>query len=108
VFSLVFLLPSSVTSAQTVVPAHPPIPDANGVYEVAASDLKKLDSSPEPEFPRELSVYELTDRVAIAVTVSPEGRVKKAKAISGKNDALRPMLSRAMSPSLPLMLEPDH
>lgn len=41
------------------------------------------------ELPRELSAYELTDRVAVTVTISPEGSVKKVKAISGKISALR-------------------
>lgn len=88
VCSLVLLLPS-VTFAQTVSLAQPPTRGKDGVYEVAASDIKKLDSSPEVEFPRELSTYELADSVAIAVTVSPEGRVKKAKAVSGTIYALK-------------------
>ena len=41
------------------------------------------------EFPRELSAYEVTDTVAIEVTVSPEGRVRKAKAVSGKIAVLK-------------------
>ncbi|MGC2742527.1 MAG: energy transducer TonB [Candidatus Angelobacter sp.] len=51
---------------------------------VPASNLKKLDSSAAVEFPPELSVYEVTDTVTIEATVSPEGRVKKVKAVSGK------------------------
>lgn len=85
---LVLLLPRSVSFAQAVTPAHPPTLGADGVYEVAAADLK-LDSSPKVEFPLELSAYELTDSVVIAVTVSPEGRVKKAKAVSGQIHALK-------------------
>jgi TonB family protein len=75
--------------AQTASLAHPPKPGTDGVYEVPASNMKKLDSSAAVEFPRELSAYEVTDTVAIEVTVSPEGRVKKAKAVSGKIDALK-------------------
>jgi TonB family protein len=75
--------------AQTTGLVHPPKPGKDGVYEVPASDLKKLDSSAAVEFPRELSAYEITDTVAIDVTVSPEGRVKKTKAVSGKIDALK-------------------
>lgn len=84
VCSLALLPLTSV--AQT---ADPPKPDADGVYEVSASNLKKLASSPEVEFPHELYAYEITDRIAINVTVSPEGRVAKAKAVSGKVDALK-------------------
>jgi TonB family protein len=51
--------------------------------------LKKLASSPEVEFPRELSAYEITDSIAINVTVSREGRVAKAKVVGGKIDALK-------------------
>jgi TonB family protein len=75
--------------AQTSDLAHPPKPGTHGAYQVSASNLKKLDSSAAVEFPRKLSAYELTDTVTIEVTVSPEGRVKKAKAVSGKIDALR-------------------
>jgi TonB family protein len=75
--------------AQTTGLVHPPKPGKDGVYEVPASDLKKLDSSAAVEFPRELSAYEITDTVAIDVTVSPEGKVKKTKAVSGKIDALK-------------------
>jgi TonB family protein len=74
---------------QTAGPVQPPKPGVNGVYEVPASNLKKLDSSAAVEFPRQLSAYEITDTVAIDVTVSPEGRVKKAKAVSGKLDVLK-------------------
>ncbi len=75
--------------AQTAILAHLPKPDADGVYEVPASNLKKLDSSAAVEFPRELSAYEVTDTVTIEVTISPEGKVKKAKTVSGKIDALK-------------------
>ena len=91
--SLVFLLLPSVI-AQTV--AHAPIAGSDGVYEVATSDLKKLDSSPEVVFPRELSAYELTDTVELAVTVSPEGKVTKAKVVSGKNPALQETAEKAV------------
>jgi len=37
----------------------------DGVYEVAISQLKRLDSSPKIELPRELSTYELVDDVAV-------------------------------------------
>jgi hypothetical protein len=82
------LLPPTSVMAQTANLAHPPKPGTDGVYEVSASNLKKLDSSPAAEFPSELSAYEVTDTVAIEVTVSPEGRVRKAKAVSGKIEAL--------------------
>lgn len=75
--------------AQTASFAHTPTPGKDGVYEVAASDLKKLDSSAAVEFPRELSAYEVVDTVAIEVTVTSEGRVKRAKAVSGKIDMLK-------------------
>jgi TonB family protein len=86
--SLILLPPTSVM-AQTDDLGHRPKLSTDGVYEVPASNLKKLDSSAAVEFPRELSAYEVTDTVAIEVTVSPEGRVKKAKAVSGKIDALK-------------------
>lgn len=80
------LLPLSVTFAQGV--SHPPTRDTDGVYEVAASEIKKLPSSPSGEFPRELSAYELADSVTVALTITPEGKVKKAKAVSGKIESL--------------------
>ena len=86
--SLILLAPTSVM-AQTAGLDHPPKPGTNGVYEVPSSDLKKLNPSAAVEFPRQLSAYEITDTVAVEVTVSPEGRVKKAKAVSGKLDALK-------------------
>ena len=85
----VISLPPTTVLAQTASLAHPPKPDTEGVYEVPASNLKRLDSSAAVEFPRELSAYEVADTVAIEVTVSPEGRVKKAKVVSGKIDALK-------------------
>lgn len=85
---LIFLSSTSVI-AQVAGLVHPPTPGANGVYEVPASNLKKLDSSAAVEFPHQLSAYEITDTVAIDAIVSPEGRVKKAKAVSGKLDALK-------------------
>lgn len=92
---LILLLPTSVM-AQTASLAHPPKPGVDGVYEVPASNLKKLDSSAAVEFPRELSAYEVTDTVAIDVTISPEGRVRKAKAVSGKIDALKDMAEKTV------------
>ena len=59
------------------------------MYEVAASDLKKLDSSPNVEFPSELSPYELADKVTVALTISAEGKVTKARVTSGKTPVLR-------------------
>ena len=59
------------------------------MYEVSISELKKLNSSPAVELPREFSAYEITDSVAVEVIVSPEGKVKKAKAVSGRIDALK-------------------
>jgi TonB family protein len=85
---LVLLLPAAVM-AQTTGLANPPKPGKDGIYEVPASDLKKLDSSPAVEFPRELSAYEVTDTVVIDATLSPDGKVRKAKAVSGKIDALK-------------------
>lgn len=73
------------TWAQNVNPATA----RDGVYEVAISQLKRLDSSPKIELPRELSTYELVDDVAVALTITAEGRVKQAKAISGRSDALK-------------------
>ncbi|MFL6388083.1 MAG: energy transducer TonB [Terriglobales bacterium] len=75
--------------AQTSSLANPPKPGRDGVYKVPASDLKKLDSSPAVEFPRELSAYEVSDTVVIEVTVSADGMVRKAKAVSGKIEALK-------------------
>src|SRR5215472_10861600 len=83
------VLPPPLVMAQTADVPHPPKPGTDGVYEVPASTLKKLDSSPAVEFPRELAAYEVTETVSIEVTVSPDGRVKKAKAVSGKIDALK-------------------
>jgi len=75
--------------AQTPVPADPAKPGTDGVYEVPAANLKKLPSSPGVEFPRELSAYEINDTVTIEATISPEGRVKKAKAIHEDREALK-------------------
>jgi len=86
--SLILLAPTSVM-AQTAGLDHPHKSGTNGVYDVPASNLKKLGSSGAVEFSRQLSPYEITDTVAVQVTVSPEGRVKKAKAVSGKLDALK-------------------
>jgi TonB family protein len=83
------LLPPTSMMAQTAGLAHQPKPGTDGAYEVPASDLKKLDVSPAVEFPHELSAYEITDTVAVEVTLSPDGRVKKAKAVSGKSEALK-------------------
>jgi TonB family protein len=83
------LLPPASVMAQTASLANAPKPGTDGVYEVPASNLKKLDSSPAVEFPRELSAYEVADTVAIEVTVSTEGKVRKAKAVSGKIPVLK-------------------
>jgi TonB family protein len=83
------LLPPVSVMAQTASVANAPKPGTDGVYEVPASNLKKLDSSPALEFPRELSAYEVRDTVAMEVTVSPEGKVRKAKAVSGNIEALK-------------------
>jgi TonB family protein len=91
-FSLLLLFLSVIPqaiSAQNVSTTQPPKPASDGVYEVAISDLQRLDSSPKLAFPRELSAYELTDKVVIALTISPEGKVKKVNALSGKIDALK-------------------
>jgi TonB family protein len=83
------ILPPASVMAQTSGLANPPMSGKDGVYEVPASDLKKLDSSAAVEFPRELSAYEVSETVAIEVTVSAEGKVRKAKAVSGKIEALK-------------------
>lgn len=72
-----------------VGPTPPPTRGRDGAYEVASSDLKRVDSLPTFEVPRELSIYEFSDSVDLAVTISPEGRVKKVKALSGKSEALK-------------------
>jgi TonB family protein len=83
------ILPPASVMAQTSGLANPPMSGKDSVYEVPASDLKKLDSSAAVEFPRELSAYEISETVAIEVTVSAEGKVRKAKAVSGKLEALK-------------------
>ena len=80
------LLPLSVTLAQSV--GRPPTSGTDGIYEVAASEIKRLSSS-NAEFPRELSTYELADSVTVTLTISPEGKVKRAKAVSGKIESLK-------------------
>jgi TonB family protein len=87
-FYLLFLLSISVT-AQTATSADPPKAGADGLYRVSAANLKKLDPSPAVEFPHELSAYEITDTVAVEATISPEGKVKAAKAVSGQYLALK-------------------
>lgn len=87
--SFLLLLLSSAALAQTTTVTQSPKPGADGVYEVAASDLHKLEPSPKVEFPRELAAYELVDKVVIELTVSPEGKVQKTKIVSGKFDALK-------------------
>lgn len=89
-FSLIFLLGYCLaTSAQTVSPIQTPKVGPDGVYEVAAPELSKLDSSPKIELPRELSAFEVSDKVVVALTVSPEGKVIKARAVSGRIDKLK-------------------
>ena len=85
---LIFLAPMAAM-AQVAALVQPPKPGPDGLYEVSESNLKKLGSSPAVEFPPELSAYEITDSVAVEVIVSPDGKVKKAKAISGKIEALK-------------------
>ncbi|HET9285445.1 MAG TPA: energy transducer TonB [Candidatus Angelobacter sp.] len=85
---LIFMSPIAAM-AQAAALVQPPKPGPDGVYEVSVSDLKKLDSSPAVEFPREWSAYEVTDTVIIELTLSPEGKVTKAKAISGKIHLLK-------------------
>jgi len=75
--------------AQTASLSQPPKPGPDGMYEVPASNLKTLDSSPAVQIPREVSAHEVTDTVTIEVTISPEGKVKKVKAVSGKIDELK-------------------
>ena len=75
--------------AQAAALVQPPKPGSDGMYEVSESNLKKLGSSPAVEFPPELSAYEITDAVTVEVIVSPDGKVKKAKAVSGKIEALK-------------------
>jgi TonB family protein len=86
--SLVLLPPISLIG-QTANLAPPPKPGADGVYEVPASNLKKLDSSVTVDFPHALAAYEIADMVVVEVAITPEGRVKKAKVVSGKIDALK-------------------
>ncbi len=93
-FWLSLILPR-LTLAQTA-DSRPPTPGADGVYEVAASELKKLDSSPKVEMSAEAAVSEISDRVVIAVVVSPEGRVKKTKVLSGKFDSTKQAAERAV------------
>ena len=66
-----------------------PTPGTDGVYEVAAAEIKRLPSSPSVEFPARTFAYEIADSVTIALTITPEGKVKKAKAVSGKIDSLK-------------------
>lgn len=75
--------------AQAAALVQPPKPGPDGMYEVSESNLKKLGSSPAVEFPPELAAYEITDSVAVEVIVSPDGKVKKAKAVTGKSEALK-------------------
>jgi TonB family protein len=84
VCSFLLLLLAAV-GAQTVSPTA----GGDGVYEVAIAEMKKLDSSPKVEFPPELKAYELADSVTIALAITPNGRVKNAKAVSGKNEAMK-------------------
>jgi len=92
---LVFVAPLAI-SAQTGSPGHPPTVGSDGIYDVAASDLKKLDSSPQVEFPRSLSAYEVVDTVTVALTISPEGKVRKAKAVSGGREPLKDAAEKTM------------
>jgi TonB family protein len=94
--SLLVLLLSSATFAQTTSVSQSPKRGSDGVYEVDASELQKLDSSPKVEFPRELAAYELVDRVVIALTVSPEGRVEKTKVVSGRVGELKEAVNKAV------------
>jgi TonB family protein len=84
-----FLLLSSTALAQTTSVAESPLRGADGVYQVADSELHRIDTSPKVEFPKELAAYEVVDRVVIELTVSPDGKVKKTKVVSGKIDALK-------------------
>lgn len=80
---------SRASVAQTAGPAQPPKQGRDGLYEVAPSDLKILDSSPKMEFPREMYAYEVTDTVSIVLAVSAEGKVTKAKVTGGRIERLK-------------------
>lgn len=88
------LLPTAL--AQSTSSVDVARPGSDGFYQVTASDLKKLDSSPAVGFPPELSAYELADTVTVAVTISPEGKVQKAKAVGGKNYVLKGVTEKTL------------
>ena len=90
------LLALTFIVAQTPSVANPLTPDRDGVYEVAASELKRLPSSPSVEFPDQVSTYELADRVTVALSITAEGKVKKAKAVTGQSPALRDAAERTL------------
>lgn len=48
------------------------------------------------KFPPELSAYEVADRVVVAVTIAPDGTVKTAKIISGKNKELKETVEKTV------------
>lgn len=82
--------------AQTAVLADPPKPGADGVYEVPSSNLKKLPSSPAVEFPRELFAYEINDTVTVEATISPEGKVKTAKALKWQPEPIKQVAEKTV------------
>ena len=94
--SLLLLLLWSTTLAQTTNLPQAPQPGRDGVYDVAPSVLHKLSSSPEIEIPRELAAYEVSDRVVIALVISPEGSVKKTTIVSGKSSSLKNAANKAI------------
>jgi TonB family protein len=88
-----FLALLPLASAQTA-PASAPNPD--GFYEVASTNLKRLESSPKLVFPPELSAHEVADHVVVTVTIAPDGSVKTAKVISGKYRELKEAVETAV------------
>jgi TonB family protein len=65
------------------------VPDAEGYFEVAATNLKPLKSSPRLRFPPELSAREVIDQVVATVTIAPDGTVKATRIVSGKYKELK-------------------
>jgi len=98
----------SATIAQTADAAHALTPDKDGVYAVAASELKRLPASPTGEFPGERSAYEIADKMTNALTITAEGKVKKAKAISGKSDTIKGAAEKSVKMDVPAVLGQWH
>lgn len=95
-FPLLLVLLATQAFAQSSAVSPEPKPGKDGTYEVELSELKRLDSSPRIEVPRELSPYEFTDEVSVVFTISHDGKVTQAKSTSGRTATLKDYVEKTV------------